>query len=121
MSYISESFKNRIKKLAGILTEEGIIPAQTLSKQAYSQSNDSQQTNFYKNLHPKQAIEKAAIDYNLAVKQNNTGQADKIVGNLKSYLESQNYNWKQDPRALELLSDFLNNENVNSIKESSAS
>jgi hypothetical protein len=63
--------------------------------------------NFYQNLSPKQAIEKANVDYGFAIKQNNSGQANKIIGNLKSYLETQNYNWKQDPRALEILSDFV--------------
>lgn len=58
-------------------------------------------------MNPKQAIEKATTDYNFAIKSNNEGQANKIAGNLKSYLESQNYNWKKDPYALEILSDFI--------------
>ena len=71
--------------------------------------------NFYQNLKPKEAIQKAMVDYNFALKKDNTGQADKIAGNLKSHLESQKYNWKQDPYAMEILSDFLEVEE--SIKE----
>jgi hypothetical protein len=62
---------------------------------------------FYQGMNPKQAIEKATVDYNFALKNGNEGQADKIAGNLKSHLESQNYNWKSDPNALEILSDFI--------------
>lgn len=53
----------------------------------------------------KHAIEKAKLDYNLAIKQNNTGLADKILGNLKSRLDELKYNW--NPYALELLNDYL--------------
>lgn len=63
--------------------------------------------NFYQEMNPKQAIEKATVDYNFALKKNNEGQADKIAGNLKAHLESLNYNWKSDAHALEILSDFL--------------
>ena len=64
-------------------------------------------SNFYQGMNPKQAIEKATTDYNFAIKSNNESQANKIAGNLKSHLESQNYNWKKDPYALEILSDFI--------------
>jgi len=64
-------------------------------------------SNFYQGMNPKQAIEKATTDYNFAIKSNNEGQANKIAGNLKSHLESQKYNWKKDPYALEILSDFI--------------
>lgn len=55
----------------------------------------------------KQAIEKAKTEYSHAIKLNNQGLGDKILGRLKSYLESQNYDWKQDPYATELLADYL--------------
>lgn len=58
----------------------------------------------------KQAIEKAKTEYSHAIKLNNQGLGDKILGRLKSYLESQNYNWKQDPYASELLADYLSEE-----------
>jgi hypothetical protein len=67
------------------------------------QPNMSEEMNFYQNLDPKQAIEKAGMDYNLAMKQGNQGQAEKIAGNLKSKLSISNYNWQQDPRALEII------------------
>lgn len=63
--------------------------------------------NFYQNLQPKEAIQKAMVDHNHALKQNNTGQADKIAGNLKSHLELHKYNWQQDPYAMEVLGDFV--------------
>lgn len=63
--------------------------------------------NFYQGMNPQQAIQKATIDYSSAIKKGNQGQADKIAGNLKAHLESQNYNWKTDPHALEVLSDFI--------------
>lgn len=53
------------------------------------------------------AIEKARNDFNLAMKQGNEGQADKILGNLKTYLDSVGYNWKTDPITLELLGDYI--------------
>ena len=33
--------------------------------------------------------------------------ADKISGNLKSYLDTKKYDWKKDPHALEILGDFV--------------
>lgn len=83
---LSESYKKRLKFLAGI----GLM-----------------NENFYQNLQPKEAIQKATVDHSSAVKQNNSGQADKIAGNLKAHLESLGYNWKQDPYAMEILGDFL--------------
>lgn len=64
-------------------------------------------SNFYQGMNPKQAIEKATIDYNFAMKKNNESQANKIAGNLKSHLEAQNYDWKKDPYAVDILSDFV--------------
>ena len=75
----------------------------TIVKQIIKEENSS----FYQGMNPKQAIEKATTDYNFAIKNNNGGQANKIAGNLKSHLESQNYDWKKDPYALEILSDFI--------------
>lgn len=63
--------------------------------------------NLYKGLDPKRAIEKAKVDYTHAIKMNNDGLANKISANLKSYLDSQRYDWKKDPYALEILSDFI--------------
>ena len=60
-------------------------------------------SNYYQNLDPKNAIAKAKIDHSNALKQNNQGLGDKIVGNLKSHLDSKGYNWKQDPYAMELI------------------
>ena len=65
----------------------------------------------------KQAIDKSIIDYNYAIKSNNEGLANKIAGNLKTFLDSNNYNWKQDPRALEILGDFLGEAKKNSPKK----
>lgn len=64
-------------------------------------------SSFYQGMQPKQAIEKAKMDYNSAIKKGNEGQADKIVGNLKSFLDAHGYNWKQDPYAMEILSDYI--------------
>lgn len=63
--------------------------------------------NLYQGLDVKKAIEKATTDYASAVKKNNESQADKIAGNLKNHLDSLKYNWKTDPYALEILSDFI--------------
>lgn len=63
--------------------------------------------NLYQGLDPKRAIEKAKIDYNHAIKTNNDSLANKISGNLKSHLDSQRYDWKKDPYALDILSDFV--------------
>lgn len=64
-------------------------------------------SNFYQGMQPKQAIEKAKVDYGLSIKKGNEGQADKIAGNLKSFLDAHGYNWKQDPYAMEILSDYI--------------
>lgn len=63
--------------------------------------------NLYQNMTPKDAINKAKIEYDNATKTQNIGLANKIAGNLKTYLDSIDYNWKQDPYALEILSDFV--------------
>lgn len=64
--------------------------------------------NYYQNMQPKDAVNKASIEYKSALKNNNQSLANKISGNLKSHLESVGYNWKQDPYALEILGDFIN-------------
>ena len=56
---------------------------------------------------PTDAINKAKLEYDHAIKTQNIGLANKIAGNLKTHLDSNNYNWKQDPNALEILSDFV--------------
>lgn len=66
-------------------------------------SVDESLDNFYQNMNPKDAIAKAKIDYSSAMKQNNQGLADKISGNLKTFLSSKGYNWNQDPSALEII------------------
>lgn len=53
-------------------------------------------------------IQDARMQINHAIKSNNQGLANKIAGNLKSQLEFSGYNWKQDPYALEILSDYIN-------------
>jgi hypothetical protein len=66
-------------------------------------SVDENLNNFYQNMNPKDAIAKAKVDYTSAMKQNNQGLADKISGNLKTFLSSKGYNWNQDPSALEVI------------------
>lgn len=63
--------------------------------------------NYYQDMTPESAIEKAKLDFRLANKKGNVGQVDKILGNLKTHLDDIGYNWRQDPQALELLGDYL--------------
>ena len=72
--------------------------------------------NFYDGMSPKDAIRKASVDHSFARRGGDVGRADKIVGNLKTHLEKQNYNWKTDPYALELLSDFIQTETITDMK-----
>jgi len=62
--------------------------------------------NFYQGMDPEKAIQKAEIDYNYAMKNNNESKGNKILGNLKSHLENLNYNWMANPKSAELLGDF---------------
>lgn len=63
--------------------------------------------NYYEELTAKDAINKAKIEYDYTIKNNNIGLAEKIAANLKSHLDSINYNWKKDPYAIEILSDYI--------------
>lgn len=56
----------------------------------------------YQGMQPKAAIQKATQDHNAALKQGNHSLADKIYAQLKSALDAQGYNWKQDPHVLSL-------------------
>jgi len=73
--------------------------------------------NYYKELDPKAAIDKATIDFQHANKTGNDGLANKIAGNLKIYLDYKQYDWKKDPKALEILDGFLD-ENINGNQSS---
>jgi hypothetical protein len=77
--------------------------------------------NLYQNMNPKDAIQKAAIDFNHATKTGNEAQANKVAGNLKSMLDSSSYNWKQDPYAMDILGDFVNENRKMTIKEKAVS
>ncbi len=57
---------------------------------------------YYQGMQPKAAIQKATQDHNAALKQGNHGLANKIYSQLKSALDAQGYNWKQDPHVLSL-------------------
>lgn len=48
-----------------------------------------------------------SVKHNHAIKIGNTGMADKIAARLKSQLEDMGYDWKSDPSALEMLSDYI--------------
>lgn len=65
--------------------------------------------NSYSNLDPKQAIDKAIVDYNHALKSGDQNRSNKILKDLKSHLESSNYKWEQDPKAVDILGDLLEN------------
>lgn len=68
---------------------------------------NEEMSNYYQGLQPKEAINKAKVEYNFAIKNNNDGQANKITSNLKQHLNQQQYDWKRDPQAMDILSDFI--------------
>ncbi len=105
LSSLSEGLRKEVKKhLKEGRTKMSMLPPKI---QRLIKVESFLAENFYQGMNPQQAIQKATTDYSFATKQGNEGQADKIAGNLKAHLESQNYNWKSDPHALEILSDFV--------------
>lgn len=60
-----------------------------------------------RNLEAEKLINKASIEHRHAIKTGNEGLADKISAKLKDDLEAIEYNWQQDPYAIELLGDYI--------------
>lgn len=107
LSSLSEGVRKEVKKhLKEGKVKMSMLP-ENLKNLVKSENFLAENSNFYQGMNPQQAIQKAATDYSFATKKGNDGQADKIAGNLKAHLESQNYNWKADPHAIEILSDFI--------------
>lgn len=71
--------------------------------------------NLYLNLQPKQAIDKAAIDYNHALKSGDSNKSNRILNDLKDFLESSDYKWQQDPKAVDILGDLLENNQLDEM------
>ena len=55
----------------------------------------------------KAIIQQARVNRDKAIKMGNEGMADKIEGNLLKKLQSLNYNFRQDPDAMEVLGDYF--------------
>lgn len=75
-----------------------------------------------RNIEAEEIIQKAKVEYRHAMKINNEGLADKVLARLKDSLEAMNYDWKKDPNAIELLSDYRetyskNNKKVKTFEE----
>ena len=70
----------------GINSEIGMIMDKTefSYENGYSLNEESIGDNYYKELDPKAAIDKATIDFQHANKTDNDGLANKIAGNLKN-------------------------------------
>lgn len=94
------SHLNSFDDMVGILKNKGVIV---------------EEVNFFQGLDPKKAIEKAKTEVEHANKSNNWAMGEKIGGQLKSYLDSKHYNWKQDPHALDILGDFVNENEVTDV------
>lgn len=71
--------------------------------------------NLYLNLEPKQAISKATNDYNHSLKLGDEEKSNKILNDLKQHLENSKYNWEQDPQAVDILGDLLENQGLNEM------
>ena len=107
IKFIQEEVK-KLHKLTLLKEEKRTINKKLIQLNENYEPLDSYDNLFQRYTEPRDAIHSAIIGYNHAIKSNNTGMADKISGNLKSHLESMNYDWKKDPYALEVLGDFLN-------------
>ena len=93
-----------VKKIAKTVSPKDVTD---FASTKYDEMNEDDNSNFYQNLQPKDAIIKAKNDQALAMKQNNQGQSDKISAQLKNHLDSKGYNYKQDPYATDVLGDFV--------------
>jgi len=119
MSY-EEVIKSVKEAVNDRLSEDG-YSLDDLMGESNEIKEENQLSNLYQNLDPKQAVQKASVDHRYAMKSNNQGQADKIAGNLKSHLDSKNYNWKQDSYAMEMLGDYLQEETQTMIQPNGTS
>lgn len=56
----------------------------------------------FQGMEPKAAIQKATVNHDAALKRGNHSLASQIYWQLKTYLDSKGYNWKQDAAVMAL-------------------